>query len=62
MKSSQFERQWEEAEMDLRLLEAELQRLGVTVAKVRNVHEGIYEGLMGMPAPRRRPVGKRVAS
>lgn len=51
MKASDFHRAWEEAEMDIRLLEAEMARIGVGLAKVRSIHRDIYEGITGKPAP-----------
>jgi hypothetical protein len=51
MKASEFQRLWEEAQMDIALLEAEVDRVGVTLAKVRGIQRQMYEGITNRPAP-----------
>lgn len=51
MKTSEWSRLWEEAAMDIALLEAEIDRVGVTLAKVRGIQRQLYEAATGQPAP-----------
>lgn len=51
MTGNEYHRTWEDAEMDLRLLEAEIARFGASLAKVRRIHRDLYEGALKRPAP-----------
>jgi hypothetical protein len=59
MKRRDFQRAWEEAQLDIALLEAEVD---AKLHRIRRIHADLYEGVLGEPAPIHEPARRRVAS
>ncbi len=53
MKRSQFQRVWEEAQLEIAEIRAQLASADAKFAHIQNIHSDLYEGVTGEPAPSR---------